>query len=218
MEKSKEEQLRIVLKNYDVVREEKAALEKENAALKKELAQQKTLYKNMLDMYSGRHVEDWERRYKQLNDRHAEKMKKLSETIDENNRIKNMVDSVRGAICNAHNRLDHLCLSIGVEYNIKAVPNQEGTLDFRGDCQPLEKSEQPSDLNEFQNQQFIKYIRTMADTYDKARSLNGIGTMARKLKVSSISKIQFFEFGLHEKPLTDEKILKVYAAIKKQKH
>lgn len=216
MEKSKEEQLRVVLKNYDAVKEEKDALEKENAALKKELAQQKTLYKNMLDMYSGKHMEDWERRYKLLNDRHAEKMKKLSETIDENNRIKNMVDSVRGTICNAHNRLDKLCLSIGVEYDIKTMPNQEGTLVFRDEQQTLEKGNKPFDIKEFQNQQFIKYIRAIADTYDKTRTLNGIGTMARKLKVSSISKIQFFELGLHEKPLTDEKILKAYAVVKKK--
>lgn len=217
MEKSNEEQLRIVLKNFDAVKAQKDALEKENAALKKELAQQKVLYKNMLNRFSGVHFEDWERKYKQLNERHAEKMKKLSQALDENNKMKNTIDSVRGAICNAHNRLDRLCQTIGVEYHVKEIPNQEETLAFRGEHQPLEKNEKPLvTRNEFQNQQFIKYVRTMVDIYEKTGELTGIAKVAGNFQVSTMTKVQFFKYRLDEKPLTDERIIEVYKEIKKK--
>lgn len=212
MEKSKEEQLNIVLKNYDVVREQRNILEKQNKELAKEneelkgkLAQQQVLYKNMLDRYSDKHTEDWERKYNDLSARHKEKMDKYSQVVNENLRIKNILDSVRGVVCGAHNKLDELCLAVGVELNVPTTPKQEELVLTREDS---------FSIKEYQNKQFIKYIRSLADKYHKEGNLNGIGVLARQLKVSAVTKIQFFQYNLQDTPLTDERILKVYKAIK----
>ena len=67
----KEEQLRIILRNYDSKKAECDALVKENSELRKTIKEKDVLYKNMLDRFNGLNgkavsKENWEARYNQL--------------------------------------------------------------------------------------------------------------------------------------------------------
>ena len=214
MERTKEEELNIVLKNFDKVKAERDRYQKENEDLKKELAQQKALYKNMLDRFSGNHVEDWEHKYRDLSARYKQKMDDRSRVMNENQKMKNMIDSIRGVFCNAHNRLDSLCEELSISHRGEVCLNQ-GTEE-----KPKEVVTAPvqvaTTLKEFQQQQFIKYVREMVSIYKKTGGLGGIALNANKYGVTGLSKIQFFKFDLHEEPLTDERILQVYDRIKKK--
>lgn len=211
MEKSSDEKMRIVLKNFDAVRNQKnaleskcKALEEENNRLKTELAQQKALYKNMLDRFTGNNSENLEVKYKALNESFNRLNNERSRIIKENKTMKRAIDSARGMICDIHNRMDDLCESAGIEYYISDVPNQ------------AKQDDDASNKKESQNQKFIKYVRTMIDIYKTTGALTGISKVANGLKVSKITKIQFFKYGFHEDDLTDEKILKAYEEIKKK--
>lgn len=213
MEKTKEEQFRIVLSNFDVVREQKNTLDKkckvleeENERLKTELAQQKAVYKNMLDRYSGKEAKDLGLKYQELKSSYKEMMDDRSRVIQDNKRMRGTLDSIRGLICGAHNKLDDLCQSIGIEYHVKKIgmPTEE----------TLSKVE--LDIKKHQGDQFIKYIRTIVDTYHKTGGLSNISLLARKFGVTNITKIQFFQYALHKEPLTDAEILEVYENVKRK--
>lgn len=203
MDVSKEKELRIVLKNYDALKEQKNALEKENEELKKQLVQQKALYKNMLDRFADKGSANWEFKYNSLKDGYKKLNDKYSRAVHEFKNTKRILDSFRGIICDSHNKLDDLCERIGVDFHITEIPNQMA-------------EEVPLVKNDSQQQKFVKYIRTMVEIYNDTGKLNGISKMASEFNVTAITKVQFFKYGLHEKDLTDEKILKVYEEIKKR--
>lgn len=203
MDVSKEKELRIVLKNYDALKEQKNALEKENEELKKQLVQQKSLYKNMLDRFTDKGSANWEFKYNSLKDSYKKLGDKYSRAVHEFKNTKRILDSFRGIICDSHNKLDDLCERIGVDFHITEIPNQM-------------VEEVPLVKNDSQQQKFVKYIRTMVEIYNDTGKLNGISKMASEFNVTAITKVQFFKYGLHEKDLTDEKILKVYEEIKKR--
>lgn len=212
MEKTKEEQLRIVLSNFDVVREQKNTLDKkcrvleeENERLKAELAQQKAVYKNMLDRFSGKEMKDWEQKYQGLKKNYKDMMDDRSRVIQDNKKIRGTLDSIRGLVCGAHNKLDDLCQSIGIEYHVKKIEMPEETL-----------SKEEFDIKKHQGEQFVKYIRTIVDTYHKTGGLSNISLLARKFGVTNITKIQFFQYALHKEPLTDAEILEVYENVKRK--
>lgn len=212
MEKTKEEQLRIVLNNFDVVREQKNTLDKkckvleeENERLKAELAQQKAVYKNMLDRFSGKEMKDLEQKYQGLKKNYKDMMDDRSRVIQDNKKIRGTLDSIRGLVCGAHNKLDDLCQSIGIEYHVKKIEMPEETL-----------SKEEFDIKKHQGEQFVKYIRTIVDTYHKTGGLSNISLLARKFGVTNITKIQFFQYALHKEPLTDAEILEVYENVKRK--
>ena len=67
----KEEQLRIILQNYDSKKAECDALSKENSELRKTIKEKDVLYKNMLDRFNGLNGKavskgNWKARYNQL--------------------------------------------------------------------------------------------------------------------------------------------------------
>lgn len=205
MENSKEKELRIVLKNYDALKEQKNALEKENEELKKQLVQQKALYKNMLDRFADKGSANWEFKYNSLKDSYKKLSDNYSRAVNDFKHTKRILDSFRGVICDAHNKLDDLCERIGVNFRITTglIPNQ-----FKEEVSLVK--------DDASNHKFVKYIRTMVEIYNDIGKLNGISKMASEFNVTAITKVQFFKYGLHEKDLTDEKILKVYEEIKKR--
>lgn len=205
MDVSKEKELRIVLKNYDALKEQKNALEKENEELKKQLVQQKSLYKNMLDRFTDKGSANWEFKYNSLKDSYKKLSDNYSRAVNDFKHTKRILDSFRGVICDTHNKLDDLCERIGVNFRITTglLPNQ-----FKEEVSLVK--------DDASNRKFVKYIRTMVEIYNDTGKLNGISTMASEFNVTAITKVQFFKYGLHEKDLTDEKILKVYEEIKKR--
>lgn len=235
MERTKEEELRIVLKNYDKVKAERDALRKENEELKAKLAQQEILYKNMLMTYSERpeimpkkwNGEKIRTKFTDLNAKYGKlkevfkkqqahieiKAEKINKLADENIKMKNMLDSLRGAICGAHNKADSFCDSLGISNRADDCLNQVGE-----EVKSLASAQEcPNDLKTFQQQKFIKYIRDMVVIYRNTGTLSGIATLAQGYGVAALTKVKFFQYHLDDVGLTDEKILAVYEEIKKRK-
>lgn len=93
IESKNEQQLRVVLQNYDAKRVECENLEKENARLKQELAQQKVLYRNMLNRYVGKGLEkegskDWKEKYDKLREKYDKKNEKFQLLANENSKVR----------------------------------------------------------------------------------------------------------------------------------
>jgi len=212
MERTKEQELNIVLKNYDAVKAERDALKKENDGLKAELAQQKALYKNMLDHFNTNQSKDWESKYRELNGRYNKINGERSKIIYENRKMRQMIDSVRGTFCNAHNRLEALC----VEMNVSNRGEDSLSQGVEEQQKQVEAAINAGTLKQFQQQQFIKYVREMVAIYKSSGGLGGIAMNAGKYGVTALTKIQFFKYDLHEEPLTDERILDVYKEIKRK--
>lgn len=207
---SKEKQLRVVLQNYDKKKAECEALEKENAELRKKLEQKDILYKNMIEHFQGTKEnaaskENWESKYKVLKNMYAQRGEKLNRLNNELNKSRSMLDSVRGAICGAYNKIEDFCSESGI--GNKAIISKEnwGALEYN-----------TSSEVSTQEKKFISYVREVIENYKKTGSLRGIATIGRKYGVSSLSKEQFFRYGLHEeKDFTDEYILGLYENAKK---
>lgn len=212
-QRTKEEELRIVLKNYDKVRDERDALQKENDALRAELSQQKTLYRNMLDRYQGKGMEDWAAKYKELKKRYDEKMADRSKILNNDMRMRTIIDAVRGTLRNAYHGVDTLCEKLLIPSEIPAMasaPQQQEPVVVN----PMYTM--PISMARFQQQQFIKYIREMAKTLKSTGTLKGIARLAQEYSVTAITKVKFFQYHLDDDNLTDERILAVYEKIKKK--
>lgn len=64
--------------------------------------------------------------------------------------------------------------------------------------------------------QFVSYIRELIANFKDTGSLRGISTIAREYGVSSLTKEQFFKYGLDsEEDITDKIIISVYDKAKK---
>jgi len=234
MERTKEEELNIVLKNYDKVKAERDTLKKENEDLKSKLDKQETLYKNMLATYSERkeilpkkwNGEKIRAKFDNLNNRYEklqaafnnsqeyikEKAVKLNRLADENIKLKNMLDSLRGALCSAYTRADEFCDCMNISKRGEDCLNQGSDEKI-----VITRSQQaPVNVAEYQKQQFIKYIRDVIDVYKKTGTLNGIAKLAQEYAVSAITKVKFFQYRLDEEPLSDKEILEVYERLKKK--
>lgn len=207
IESENERQLRVVLKNYDAKRVECENLEKENARLKQELAQQKVLYRNMLNRYVGKGLEkegnkDWKEKYDKLREKYDTKNEKYQLLANENSKVRQLLYSLRGALCSAYTKADDCCLAIGISHDAGVEPPKKE--------EPVKKISVKEDC-------FIRYIRELVDFYKKTKTLNGISVTAAKYGIRSITKVQFFEFGLQQdEPLTDERILEIYEKVKQR--
>ena len=197
IESENERQLRVVLQNYDAKRVECENLEKENARLKQELAQQKVLYRNMLNRYVGKGLEkegskDWKEKYDKLREKYDTKNEKYQTLANENSKVRQLLYSLRGALCSAFTKADDCCLAIGISHDAGVEPpkKQEQAKKFsvKEDC-------------------FIRYIRELVDFYKKTKTLNGISVTAAKYGIRSIKQ---------DEPLTDERILEVYEQIEQR--
>lgn len=66
-----------------------------------------------------------------------------------------------------------------------------------------------------QERKFICYVRELIESFRKNGSLRGIAMIGRGYGVSTLTKEQFFRFGLHEdKEFTDEYLLGLYEKAK----
>lgn len=194
-EKSKEEQLRIVLQNYDRKAEELETANAQIEALQQELKQQKILYKNMLDRYTGhdniRPNTDWEAKFNMINGRYQKKCQEYSA-------MRPYFLYMRDTIAHLYAKSEKIC-------------SRAESFETETSSEPQDESEkQPS-----QNEKFITYIRQLQEVYKKTKGLCGISQMANKLGIKALTKVQFFEFGLNDN-VTDDEILRVYEIIKKR--
>lgn len=185
------------------------AIKKENDELKAKLAQSEAAYKNMLDRYKINKDIDWKKRFQELKAKYDKILFERNKLIHEDAVIRHTIDSLRGSICNIHNKLADLVEDVGSSSKspIQRIisPTQLVT--------PLQPAKTRAKMQE---EQFIKYVREMASIFKKTGTLGGISQLAHKYGVSALAKIQFFQLGLQNEPLTDEVILEAYKHAKKK--
>lgn len=216
----REEQLRIVVKNYDKKREECEALKKENETLKKQIEKKDVLYKNMCEQFNKGSKKDseWESKYKQLKNMYAQRGDKMNRQKVELEKTRRMLDSARGVICGAYNKVADFCKEVGI--GNKAIV-AEGDITYVESSAPKEiniiSPTQPTTYQEYSLHQFQKYVREVMKNFKETGSLRGIATLAKEYGVRSMTKEQFFQFGLHNMAsVTDEYLASIFPQTKKR--
>lgn len=151
-ELSREEQLKVVLKNFDNVQAELNSLKKENAQLKEEISQKEILYKNMLDRLKGKKTDsdDWEHKYKVLKNEYKMRGERYTALQNKYNKMKSVLDSVRGSVCGAYNKIDDFCTELGI--------SKKASVDVNDVAEEL--------AYDSQEKKFISYVRDMTASFD----------------------------------------------------
>lgn len=202
----KDLQVKTILQNFDKKQAECDALRKENEELKKKLEQKNILYRNMLNRYSSmseRHDIDYKERYEQLKIEKAESGMRYSRILNDLNKANGMLESIKAIMDKANERIEDFCSVDKVE-NEDIQPNINVTAHDNSTTQIS-----------FKERKFISYIRELIANFKETGSLRGIGMIAREYGVSSLTKEQFFRYGLNNEGITDDYIIGVYDKAKK---
>ena len=201
----KDLQVKTILQNFDKKQAECDALRKENEELKKELEQKDILYRNMLNRYSSmseRHDIDYKERYEQLKADKAESGMRYSRILNDLNKAHGMLESIKGIMNSANEKIEVFCSDNKAELN-----DDKTVFDT--------KSDNDSSFSNTQCKKFVSYVKEVVANFKETGSLRGISTIAREYGVSSLSKEQFFRYGLNNEVVTDEYIISVYEKAKK---
>lgn len=202
----KDLQVKTILQNFDKKQAECDALRKENEELKKKLEQKDILYRNMLNRYSSmseRHDIDYKERYEQLKIEKAESGMRYSRILNDLNKANGMLESIKAIMDKANERIEDFC-SVDKAENEDIQPNINVTAHDNSTTQISVKE-----------RKFISYIRELIANFKETGSLRGIGMIAREYGVSSLTKEQFFRYGLNNEGITDDYIIGVYDKAKK---
>lgn len=202
----KDLQVKTILQNFDKKQAECDALKKENEELKKKLEQKDILYRNMLNRYSSmseRHDIDYKERYEQLKAKNAESGERYSRILMDLTKANGMLQSIKAVMDRANERIEDFCSDGKVE-NEDIQPNFDMTA-----------SDNSTSQISIKEQKFISYVRELIANFKETGSLRGIGIIAREYGVSSLTKEQFFRYGLNNEDITDDYIIGVYDKAKK---
>lgn len=194
------------MQNFDKKQAECDALKKENEELKKKLEQKDILYRNMLNRYSSmseRHDIDYKERYEQLKAKNAESGERYSRILMDLTKANGMLQSIKAVMDRANERIEDFC-SDGKVKNEDIQPNFDMTA-----------SDNSTSQISIKEQKFISYVRELIANFKETGSLRGIGMIAREYGVSSLTKEQFFRYGLNNEGITDDYIISVYDKAKK---
>ena len=201
----KDLQVKTILQNFDKKQAECDALRKENEELKKELEQKDILYRNMLNRYSSmseRHDIDYKERYEQLKADKAESGMRYSRILNDLNKAHGMLESIKGIMNSANEKIEAFCSDNMVENDIRSKVIEPAT-------------DNTSSSVSVKEQKFVSYVRELIANFKETGSLRGIGIIAREYGVSSLTKEQFFRYGLNNDSVTDKYIISVYDKAKK---
>lgn len=201
----KDLQVKTILQNFDKKQAECDALRKENEELKKELEQKDILYRNMLNRYSSmseRHDIDYKERYEQLKADKAESGMRYSRILNDLNKAYGMLESINGIMNSANEKIEAFCSDNMVENDIRFKVIEPAT-------------DSTSSSVSVKEQKFVSYVRELIANFKETGSLRGIGMIAREYGVSSLTKEQFFRYGLNNESVTDDYIIGVYDKAKK---
>lgn len=198
-------QVKTIMQNFDKKQAECDALKKENEELKKKLEQKDILYRNMLDRFSNMSTQtniDYKDRYEQLKADKAESGMKYSRILNDLNKAYQILESIKAIMDSANEKIEVFCSDNTVEQN---------------DNKPVfdTKSDNDSSFSNTQCKKFVSYVKEVVTNFKETGSLRGISTIAREYGVSSLSKEQFFRYGLNNEVVTDEYIISVYEKAKK---
>ncbi|MBM0153839.1 hypothetical protein [Segatella copri] len=199
-------QVKTIMQNFDKKQAECDALKKENEELKKKLEQKDILYRNMLNRYSSmseRHDIDYKERYEQLKAKNAESGERYSRILMDLTKANVMLQSIKAVMDRANERIEDFCSDGKIE-NEDIQPNFD-----------LTASDNSTSQISIKEQKFISYVRELIANFKETGSLRGIGMIAREYGVSSLTKEQFFRYGLNNDGVTDEYIISVYEKAKK---
>ena len=202
----KDLQVKTILQNFDKKQAECDALKKENEELKKKLEQKDILYRNMLNRYSSmseRHDIDYKERYEQLKAKNAESGERYSRILMDLTKATGMLQSIKAVMDRANERIEDFCSDGKVE-NEDIQPNFDMTA-----------SDNSTSQISIKEQKFVSYVRELIANFKETGSLRGIGMIAREYGVSSLTKEQFFRYGLNNEGVTDDYIIGVYDKAKK---
>lgn len=196
-------QVKTIMQNFDKKQAECDALKKENEELKKKLEQKEILYRNMLNRYSNMSTQiniDYKERYEQLKAEKAESGMRYSRILNDLNKAHGMLESIKGVMNSANEKIEAFCSDTEKEDNKSAI-------DVKGDNE--------LSISNIQCKKFVSYVKEVVANFKETGSLRGISTIAREYGVSSLSKEQFFRYGLNNEIVTDEYIISVYEKAKK---
>ena len=196
-------QVKTILQNFDKKQAECDALKKENEELKKKLEQKDILYHNMLNRYSNmseRPNIDYKDRYEQLKAKNAESGMRYSRILMDLTKANGMLESIKAIMNSANEKIEAFCSDTEKEDNKSAI---------------VVKGDNDSSFSNTQSKKFVSYIREVIANFKETGSLRGIGMIAREYGVSSLTKEQFFRYGLNNEVVTDEYIISVYEKAKK---
>lgn len=197
-------QVKTILQNFDKKQAECDALKKENAELKKKLEQKEILYRNMLNRYSnmsGRKDIDYKEKYEKLKAEKSQSGERYTKVLNKLAKASGLLESVKSVMSSVEEKINDFC-------NKQNVMTAETAKDVHADMESLSTNTK--------ERQFIGYIRELIANFKDTGSLRGISTIAREYGVSSLTKEQFFKYGLDsEDDITDEIIISVYDKAKK---
>lgn len=197
-------QVKTIMQNFDKKQAECDALKKENEELKKKLEQKDILYRNMLNRFSNMSTQtniDYKDRYEQLKADKAESGMRYSRILNDLNKAYQILESIKAIMDSANEKIEVFCSDNTVEQN---------------DNKPVfdTKSDNDSSFSNTQCKKFVSYVKEVVANFKETGSLRGISTIAREYGVSSLSKEQFFRYGLNNEVVTDEYIISVYEKAK----
>lgn len=198
-------QVKTILQNFDKKQAECDALKKENEELKKKLEQKDILYRNMLNRFSNMSTQtniDYKERYEQLKADKAENGMRYSRILNDLNKTFQMLESIKGITNGAKEKIEAFCSDNMAENDIYSKVIEPAT-------------DNASSSISVREQMFVSYIRELITNFKETGSLRGIGIIAREYGVSSLTKEQFFRYGLNNDGVTDEYIISVYEKAKK---
>lgn len=197
-------QVKTILQNFDKKQAECDALKKENAELKKKLEQKEILYRNMLNRYSnmsGRKDIDYKEKYEQLKAEKSKSGERYTKVLNKLAKASGLLESVKSVMSSVEEKINDFC-------DKQNVMTAETAKDVLAGMESLSTNTK--------ERQFIGYIRELIANFKDTGSLRGISTIAREYGVSSLTKEQFFKYGLDsEDDITDEIIISVYDKAKK---
>lgn len=198
-------QVKTIMQNFDKKQAECDALKKENEELKKKIEQKDILYRNMLNRFSNMSTQtniDYKDRYEQLKADKAESGMRYSRILNDLNKAYQILESIKAIMDSANEKIEVFCSDNTVEQN---------------DNKPVfdTKSDNDSSFSNTQCKKFVSYVKEVVANFKETGSLRGISTIAREYGVSSLSKEQFFRYGLNNEVVTDEYIISVYEKAKK---
>ena len=198
-------QVKTILQNFDKKQAECDALKKENEELKKKLEQKDILYRNMLNRFSNMSTQtniDYKERYEQLKADKAENGMRYCRILNNLNKTFQMLESIKGITNGAKEKIEAFCSDNMAENDICSKVIEPAT-------------DNASSSISVREQMFVSYIRELITNFKETGSLRGIGIIAREYGVSSLTKEQFFRYGLNNDGVTDEYIISVYEKAKK---
>ena len=196
-------QVKTIMQNFDKKQAECDALKKENEELKKKLEQKDILYRNMLNRFSNMSTQtniDYKDRYEQLKAKNAESGMRYSRILMDLTKANGMLESIKAIMNSANEKIEAFCSDTEQEDNKSAI---------------VVKGDNDSSFPNTQSKKFVSYVREIIANFKETGSLRGIGMIVREYGVSSLTKEQFFRYGLNNEVVTDEYIISVYEKAKK---